>query len=108
MWTLAHRCQGKEAWLLLYTCLTGDKSDYSSGLRNSKPTNLEEEQWESKVRLSRPSLRSTDQDLKLKQKTTLALNLEAQIGYEDSYHDIMPMMYSTNGSQPTAGFPEDT
>lgn len=56
---------GKEAWLLLSNCFRGEKSEYGSGLRNPKSTYLEQEPSEGKVRLSRPGLRPTGQDLRV-------------------------------------------
>lgn len=62
---ISPQMSGEEAWLFLSNCFSGDKSEYSSGLRNPKSTYLEKEQSESKVRLSRPGLRCTDQNLRV-------------------------------------------
>lgn len=51
---ISPQMSGEEAWFLLSDCFSGNKSEYSSGLKNPKPTYLEKEQWENKVSLSRP------------------------------------------------------
>lgn len=48
---ISPQMSGEEAWLLLSNCFSGDKSEYSSGLRNPKSTYLEKEESESKVKI---------------------------------------------------------